>query len=122
MDLLSLVAAFDHVCGAGGGVLVGKRVVAMRSTSAKRSCMVSACSIILFLVLILSGRVDAVFVGGVFCSPERILPMSSWSLEVDCCVASLISSDHWASRFCGIGNLKRMGLCCSGSAVVLDVE
>jgi hypothetical protein len=83
---------------------VGKKVVAMRSPSAKRSCMVSACSIIMFLVLMLSGRVDGVFVEDVFCSPERSLPRSSWSSEVDCCVASLISSDHWASKGCGIGN------------------
>ena len=46
-----------------GGVLVGKRVMAMRSPSAKRSCMLSACSIILFLGMILSDRVDDVFVG-----------------------------------------------------------
>ena len=78
--------------------------MAIQSPSAKRSCMVSACSIIPFLVLILSGRVDDVFVGGVFCSPERSLPRSSWSLVVGCCVASLISSDHWASKGCGIGN------------------
>ena len=48
----------------GGGVLVGKSVVAIRSPSAKRSCMVSACSIIMFFLLILSMRVDDVFVGG----------------------------------------------------------
>ncbi len=66
--------------------------------------MVSACSSILFLVLILSGRVVVVFVGGVFYSPERSLPRSGWSSEVGCCVASLISSDNWASKGCGIGN------------------
>jgi len=55
---------FDPVCGAGGVVLVGKRDVAMRSPSAKRSCMVSACSIILFLIVIRSLRVDAIIVGG----------------------------------------------------------
>ena len=94
----------------GVGVLVGKRVVAMRSPSAKRSCMVSAWSIIIFLVLILSGRVDVVFVKGVFCSPARSSPRSSGSSEVDCCIASLMSSDHCASKGCGIGNLNRMGL------------
>jgi len=67
------VAAFVHVYGAGGGVLVGKSVVAMRSPSAKRSCIVSACSLILFLVLILSGHVDVVIVGGVLCMSERNL-------------------------------------------------
>jgi len=46
-----------------GGVLVGKSAVAMRIHSAKRSFMVSACSIILFLVFIFSGLVDVVFVG-----------------------------------------------------------
>ena len=56
----------------GGGVLVGKRVVAMRSPSAKRSCMVSACSIIMFLVLILSGRVDVVFVGACFVARKGV--------------------------------------------------
>ena len=61
---------------------MGKRIVAMRSPSAKRSCMVSACSMILFLVFILYGRVVVIFVGGVLCSPERILPRSSWSSEV----------------------------------------
>ena len=104
MDSFCPLAAFDYICGAGGGVLVGKRVVAMRSPSAKMSCMVSACSIILFLVLILSGRVDVGFVVGVFCRMERSLPRSSWSSEVDCCVAFLISSDHWASKGGGIGN------------------
>jgi hypothetical protein len=58
------------------GVLgFGKRVVAMRSPFAKRSCMVFACKIILFLVLILSERVDAIFVG-VICRAERSLPKS----------------------------------------------
>ncbi len=47
-------------------VLVGKSVVAIRSPSAKRSCMVLTCSIMLFLVLILSERVGVVFVGSVF--------------------------------------------------------
>ena len=42
---------------------MGKRVVAIRSPSAKRSCMVFACSIILFLVVILSLRVHAMIVG-----------------------------------------------------------
>ena len=41
---------------------MGKSVMVMRSPSAKRSCMVSACSIIRFLVLILSDTVDVVFV------------------------------------------------------------
>ena len=63
-------------CG-GGVVLVEKSVVAIRSPSAKRSCMVSACSIMCFLVLILSKRVGVVFVGSVFCISERSLPSSS---------------------------------------------
>ena len=88
----------------GCEILVGKRVMAMRSPSAKRSCMVLACSVILFLVLILSERVDGVFVGGVFYSPERSLPRYIWSSEVNCCVASLIFLDHWTIKGCGIGN------------------
>ena len=87
-----------------GVVLVGKSVDAIRSPSARRSCMVSACSMILFLFLILSLRVDVVFVGGVFCISARSLSSSSCSWAVGCCVASLISSDHWASKGCGIGN------------------
>ena len=59
--------------------LVEKKVVAMRSSSAKRSCMVSTCSIIMFLVMILSLRVDAIFVEGVICRAERSLPRSRWS-------------------------------------------
>ena len=97
-------------------------VVAMRSPFSKRSCMLSACSIILFLVWILSERVDVGFVVVVFCSLERNLPRSSWSFEVDCCVASLISSEHWASKGCEIGNWNRMGRCWSGSHVVFVVE
>ncbi len=80
--------------------------------------MVSAWSIILFLVLIFYGRVDVVFVGGVLCSPARSLPRSSWSSEVCCCVASLISSDHCASKGCGIGKWNLVGLGWSGSDVV----
>jgi hypothetical protein len=83
--------------------------------------MVSACAVILFFVLIRSGRVGIVLVGGAFCSSASSLERSDCSSEVDCCVASIISSDHWASRFCGIGNWKRMGPCCLGSAVRLDV-
>ena len=75
----------------------------MRSPSANRSCMVSACSIIMFLVLLFSKRVGVVFVWSVFCIPERSLPISSWSLAVGFCVAFLIFSDHWASKGCGIG-------------------
>jgi hypothetical protein len=53
----------------GGVVLVGKSVVAIRSPSDKRSCMVSACSSMLFLVLILSKRVGGVFVESLLCNP-----------------------------------------------------
>ena len=106
----------------GDVVLVGKRVVAIRSPSAKRSCMVLACSILLFLVLILSERVGVVFVGSVFGIPERSLPSSNWSWAVGCCVAVLISSAHWASRGCGIGNWNRMGRGWSGSQVKFVVE
>ena len=106
----------------GGVVLVGKSVVAIWSPSAKRSCMVSACSIMLFLVLILSKRVGVVFVGSVFCISERSLPSSSWSWAVGYCVAVLISSAHWASKSCGIGNWNRMGLGWSGSHVGFVVE
>ncbi len=105
-----------------GGVSVAKRVVTMRSPSAKRSCMVSACSIILFLVMIISNRVDDVFVGGVICRAETSLPRSCWSSEVVCFVASLISSDNWTSRSCGIGNGNRIDLGWSGSHVVFVVE
>ena len=66
--------------------------------------MVSACSFIMFLILILFRRVDVVFAGGVFCSPERSLPRYSRSSAVECYVASLISFDHWASKVYGIGN------------------
>ncbi len=66
----------------GGVVLVGKSVVAIRNPSAKRSCMVLACSIMLFLVLILSERVGVVFVGSVFCILARSLPSSTWSWAV----------------------------------------
>ena len=59
-----------------GGVLAGNRVVVLWSPSAKSSCIVYACSIILFLVIILSNRVDDVFVGGVICRAETSLPRS----------------------------------------------
>jgi hypothetical protein len=103
-------------------VLVGKSVVAIRRPSAKRSCMVSACLIMLFLVWILSERVGVVCVGGGFCISERSLPISSCSWAVGCCVAVLISSAHWASKGCGIGNWKRMGLGWSGSSVGFVVD
>ncbi len=45
---------------------MGKRVVATRSSSAKRSCMVYASSMIMFLVMILSERVDNIPVGVCF--------------------------------------------------------
>ena len=88
----------------GGGCGFGKSVVAIRNPSDKRSCMVSACSIMLFLVLILSKRVVVVFVGSVLCNHERSLPSSYWSWAVGCCGAVLISSAHLASKGCGIGN------------------
>jgi len=91
---------------------MGRRVVAMRSPSAKRSCTVSACSIILLLVTIHSDRVDDIFVGGVICMAEMSLPRSRWSLEVVCLVASRISSDHWASKGCEIGHWNRIDLGC----------
>ena len=56
-----------------GGVLMRKSVVAMRIPSAKRSCMVSASSIIMLLVLILADLVDVIFVGGVLCKVETSL-------------------------------------------------
>ena len=88
---------------------MGKRVVAMWSPSAKRSCMLLACSIILSLVLILSERVDVRLVGGVICRVERSLPRSRWSsVVVLCFVACRISSDHWASTGCRIGKRNRM--------------
>jgi len=75
---------------------MGKRDVAMQSPSAKRSCMVFACSVILFLVVILSLRVDAIIVGGggVICRAERSLPRSRLSSVVICSVASRTFSVH----------------------------
>ncbi len=78
----------------GGGVV----------RSAKRSCMVSACLIFLFLVMILFERVDVVFVGVVICRAERSLPRYRWSSIVVCSVASRIFFDHWVSKGCVIGN------------------
>ena len=94
MDRFCSIAAYDPVCGAGSGVLVGDRDMAVRSPSAKRSCMVSACSIFLFLVVIFSLCVDAIVVGGVICRAERSLPRSRRILVVVCSVASRLSSDH----------------------------
>ena len=63
----------------GVGVLVGKRVVAMRNPSLKRYCMVFVCSNIASLVLILSERVYDKLVGGVIYMEEKSLLMSRWS-------------------------------------------
>ena len=84
--------------------------------------MVSAYSMMLFLVLILSERVGVVFGGSVFCSLARSMASSRWSWAVGWCVAVLISSAHWASKGCGIGNWSRMGLGWSGSHVGFVVE
>ncbi len=98
------------MCGAGGGVLVGKRVVAMRSPSARRYWMTSACSIILFLVCILCERVVDVIVKGLCCKSETSLSGFCWSSAVFNIVASRISSDHCARRGYGIGNWDLMDL------------
>ena len=76
----------------------------MWSPSSIISSMVSACSVILFLVFIPSLRVDAIIVGGVVCRTERSLPRFRWNLVVVCSVASRFSYNHWASKGCGFGN------------------
>ena len=53
---------------------------------------------------------------------ETSLPRSRRSSEVVCSVASRISSDHWASKGCGIENWNRMDIGWSGSHVVFIVE
>ena len=80
-----------------------KRDVAMRSPSAKMSCMVSACSIILFLVVLLSLRVDAIAVGCVICRAERSLPRSRWSSMVICFVAFTFPPTIELARVVGFG-------------------
>ncbi len=77
---------------------MGKRVIAMRSPSARRSWMASACSIILFLVCILCERVVEVLVKGLSCKSETSLSRFCWSSSVFGIVTSRISSDHCAKR------------------------
>ena len=101
---------------------MGKRVVAMRSPSANRSWMVSACSMMLCLVRILCERVVDLFMGGVCCKSETSLQSYCWSSTVVSAVASRISSNQLASSGCGIGKWNLIDLGWSGSLVEFVVD
>ena len=86
------------------GALVGKRLVAMRSPSSRRSWIVFALSSIRVFV-----RSDIVVVDGAIesvrmLSVERRSVRSVYTKEAVCFVAPLISSFHWVSNGYAIGN------------------